>query len=63
MPFKHATQCLTAVTHYLLRKRIFDTKTSQAELTKEFAIPEKNSTWQLVAGRMTPGKVTKMENQ
>ena len=50
IPFKHATQCLAAVTHYLLRKGMFDTKTSQAELAKEFAISEKNL-YLVVSGR------------
>ena len=46
IPFKHATHCLAGATHYLLTKRMFDSKISQAALTEEFAVAEKNYTWQ-----------------
>ena len=41
IPLKHATHCLAATTHYLLRKKMFDSKISQATLTKEFVVAEK----------------------
>ena len=46
IPLKHATHCLATKTHYLLRKEMFDSKISQAALTKEFTVAEKNYTWQ-----------------
>ena len=41
IPLKQATHCLATTTHYLLRKKMFDSKISQATLTKEFVVAEK----------------------
>ena len=43
---KHATCCLATTSHYLLRKKMFHSKISQATLTKEFMVVKKNYTWQ-----------------
>ena len=38
IPLKHTTYCLATTTHYLLRKKMFDSKISQAALAKEFVV-------------------------
>ena len=38
VPIKHATCCLAAATHYLLKKCMFDSKVSQSTLTKELIL-------------------------
>ena len=41
VPHKHPTRVLAAAVHFLIQKRMFDTKISQAELSQDFAIAEK----------------------
>ena len=55
MPLKHATHCLAATTHYLLRKKMFDSKISQAALTKEFAVPDKKLHLAVSSRKYDPG--------
>ena len=56
MPFKHATHCLAAATHYLLRKKMFDLKISQAALVKEFVVAEKKLHLAISGRKHDPGK-------
>ena len=53
---KHTTHCLAAATHYLLRKKMFDSKISQAALTKEFAVAEKKLHLAVRGRKYDPGK-------
>ena len=56
IPLKHTTHCLAAATHYLLRKKMFDSKMSQAALTKEFVVAEKNLHLAVSGRKHDPGK-------
>ena len=56
IPLKHAARCLATTTHYLLRKRMFDSKISQAALTKEFAVAEKKLHLAVSGRKYDPGK-------
>ena len=56
VPLKHTTHCLVAATHYLLRKKMFDTKISQAEFAKEFAVSEKKLHLAISGRKYDPGK-------
>ena len=53
---KHTTHCLAAATHYLLRKKIFDSKISQAALAKEFAVAKKKLHLAVSGRKYDPGK-------
>ena len=41
IPFKHPTRCLAAGVHFLIRKKLFNSKYSQLQITKDFAVAEK----------------------
>ena len=41
IPCKHPTHCLAAACHLLLRKRMFNTKVSQATIAQEFEVENK----------------------
>ena len=56
IPLKHTTCCLATTTHYLLRKRMFDPKMSQAALTKEFVVAEKKLHLAVSGRKYDPGK-------
>ena len=56
IPLKHTTHCLAATTHYLLRKKMFDSKISQAALTKEFAVAKKKLRLAVSGRKYDPGK-------
>ena len=56
IPFKHATHCLATTTHYLLRKKMFHSKISQAALMKEFAVAEKKLHLAISGRKFCPGK-------
>ena len=56
IPLKHATCCLAAKTHYLLRKKMFDSKISQAALTKEFRVAKKKLHLAVSGRKYDPGK-------
>ena len=56
IPIKHATHCLAAATHYLLRKKMFHSKISQATLSKEFAVAEKKLHLAISGRKYDPGK-------
>ena len=56
IPLKHTTHCLATVTHYLLRKRMFDSKIPQAALAKEFVVAEKKLHLAVSSRKYDPGK-------
>ena len=56
IPLKHSTCCLAATTHYLLRKKMFDSKISQAALTKEFTVAKKKLHLAVSSRKYDPGK-------
>ena len=56
IPLKHTTHCLAATTHYLLRMKMFDTKTSQVKLAKEFIVSEKKLHLAISGRKYDPGK-------
>ena len=56
IPLKHATHCLAATTHYLLRKKMFDSKISQAALAKEFMVAKKKLHLVVSGRKYDPGK-------
>ena len=41
--FKHPTRCLAAAAHFLIRKKLFNSKCPQLLVAKDFAVAEKNS--------------------
>ena len=41
IPFKHPTRCLAAAVHFLIRKKLFNSKYPQLQITKDFAVAEK----------------------
>ena len=41
IPFKHPTRCLAAAAHFLIRKKLFNSKYSQLQIAKDFAVAEK----------------------
>ena len=41
MAFKHPTRCLAAAAHFLIRKKLFNTKYPQLLVAKDFAVAEK----------------------
>ena len=41
--FKHPTRCLAAAAHFLIRKKLFNSKYPQPLVAKNFAVAEKNS--------------------
>ena len=56
VPLKHTTHCLAAATHYLLRKKMFHSKISQATLTKEFVVAKKKLHLAISGRKYDPGK-------
>ena len=56
IPLKHATHYLAVTTHYLLRKKMFDSKISQAAITKEFMVAEKKLHLAVSSRKYDPGK-------
>ena len=56
IPLKHATHCLAAAAHYLLRKKIFDSKIFQASLAKEFVVAKKKLHLAVSVRKYDPGK-------
>ena len=54
-PLKHTTCCLAATTYYLLRKKMFDSKISQAALAKDFTVAEKKLHLAVSSRKYDPG--------
>ena len=56
VPHKHPTRVLATAVHFLICKRMFDTKISQAELSQDFAIAEKKLHMAVSESKYDPGK-------
>ena len=56
IPFKHPTRCLVAATHFLTRKCMFDTKTAQLSIAKDFMVAEKKLHLGTSGHKYEPGK-------
>ena len=56
--FKHPTRCLAAAAHFLIRKKLFNTKYPQLLVAKDFAVAEKKLHLAVSRRKYDPGKKT-----
>ena len=56
IPFKHPTRCLAAAAHFLIRKKLFNSKYPQPQITKDFAVAEKKLHLTASVRKYDPGK-------
>ena len=54
--FKHPTRCLAAAAHFLIRKKLFNTKYPQLLVAKDFAVAEKKLHLTVSRRKYNPGK-------
>ena len=54
--FKHPTRCLAAAAHFLIRKKLFNTKYPQLLVAKDFAVAEKKLHLTVSGRKYDPGK-------
>ena len=54
--FKHPTRCLAAAAHFLIRKKLFNTKYPQLPAAKYFAVAEKKFHLAVSGRKYDPGK-------
>ena len=54
--FKHPTRCLAAAAHFLIRKKLFNTKYPQLLVAKDFAVAEKKVHLAVSGRKYDPGK-------
>ena len=54
--FKHPTRCLAAAAHFLIRKKLFNTKYPQLLVAKDFAVAEKKLHLAVSGRKYDPGK-------
>ena len=54
--FKHPTSCLAAAAHFLIRKKLFNTKYPQLLVAKDFAVAEKKLHLTVSGRKYDPGK-------
>ena len=54
--FKHPTRCLAAAAHFLMRKKLFNTKCPQLLVAKDFAVAEKKLHLAVSGRKYNPGK-------
>ena len=54
--FKHPTRCLAAAAHFLIRKKLFNTKYPQLLVAKDFAVAEKKLHLAVSRRKYDPGK-------
>ena len=54
--FKHSTRCLAAAAHFLIRKKLFNSKYPQLLVAKDFAVAEKKLHLAISARKYDPGK-------
>ena len=54
--FKHPTRCLAAAAHFLIRKKLFNTKYPQLLVAKDFAVAEKKLHLTVSRRKYDPGK-------
>ena len=56
IPFKHPMRCLAAAAHFLIRKKLFNTKYPQLLVAKDFAVAEKKLHLAVSGRKYDPGK-------
>ena len=56
LDFKDAMRCLAAAAHFLIRKKLFDTKYPQLHVAKDFAVAEKKLHLAVSGRKYDPGK-------
>ena len=56
LDFKDPTRCLAAAAHFLIRKKLFNTKYPQLHVAKDFAVAEKKLHLALSGRKYNPGK-------
>ena len=54
--FKHPTRCLAAAAHFLIRKKLFNSKYPQLLVAKDFAVAEKKLHLTISRRKYDPGK-------
>ena len=54
--FKHPTRCLAAAAHFLIRKKLFNTKYPQLLVARDFAVAEKKLHLAVSGRKYNPGK-------
>ena len=54
--FKHPTRCLAAAAHFLIRKKLFNSKYQQLLVAKDFAVAEKKLHLTISRRKYDPGK-------
>ena len=54
--FKHPTRCLAAAAHFLIRKKLFNSKYPQLQVAKDFAVAEKKLHLTASRRKDDPGK-------
>ena len=60
--FKHPTRCLAAAAHFLIRKKLFNTKYPQLLVAKDFAVAEKKLHLAVSERKYDPGKKAPKKN-
>ena len=58
LDFKDPTRCLAAAAHFLIRKKLFNSKCTQLHVTKDFAVAEKKLHLTISGRKYDPGKKT-----
>ena len=54
--FKDLTKCLAAAAHFLIRKKLFNSKCTQLHVAKDFAVAEKKLHLAISGRKYDPGK-------
>ena len=58
LDFKDPTRCLAAAAHFLIRKKLFNSKCTQLHVAKDFAVAEKKLHLVISGRKYDPGKKT-----
>ena len=61
--FKDPTRCLAAAAHFLIRKKLFNSKCTQLHVTKDFAVAEKKLHLAVSRRKYDPGKKASKRNR
>ena len=56
IPLEHPTRCLAAAAHFLIRKKLFNSKNPQLQVAKDFAVAEKKLHLTASGRKYDPGK-------
>ena len=56
LDFKDPTRCLAAAAHFLIRKKLFNSKCTQLHVAKDFAVAEKKLHFAISRRKYDPGK-------